>query len=92
MLDRDSPRIGAGQIADQLFVRRWGLERILAQCPQQAFSFLPQTCRGIFLRVLLRLFGKDNLPLHQPRSFTHFPTEVASPFRMDRLMPGIERR
>jgi hypothetical protein len=68
------------------------LERILAQHFEEAISFVSKACRCVFLRVLLRLFGKDELPLHQGSSFAHFPMGVASPLRMDCLMRGMDSR
>ena len=90
VLDVDPSGVCAGQIADEFFVGWRVLKRIIRQNTQKKLCLRFQTRARQLLGVLLRLFCEDKLIFHQSSSLAHADTGVASPARMDSLMPGIE--
>jgi hypothetical protein len=93
VLNRDSPGVCSGKIADKLLVR-WGyLVRILRENMKKSLSFSFQACSSDSCGIFLRLFRVYNSPLsYHPGFSLHFSTGVLSPLRIDSLMPGTERR
>lgn len=92
VLNGDATGISSRKVSDQLF-KGWGcLKRIFRENFKQFFGFLSQACCRNFLCVLLSFPGIDNPPLYHPGFSLHFLTGVLSPFRMDSLMPGIDKR
>jgi len=90
VLDIDPSGIGTGEIADELFVGWRVLKRIIRQYIQKKLRLGFQTSARNLLGVLLGLFCEDKLIFHQSSFLAHSDTGVASPTRMDSLMPGIE--
>ena len=92
VLNIDTARIGAGQIAHELFVRWRILVGVLSQNFEQGLRLLFKSGGGKFFGVFLRLVGVTQRPIHQRSSLRHFDTRVFNPRRMDARMPGIESR
>ena len=93
VLNIDPAGVGALKIADELFKRRWGLERIGGQNFQNRFCLRSQAGLSDPLGVLPRLRRKNEPPRpHQPGSFLHFSTGVFRPRRIDSRIPGMESR
>jgi len=93
MLDIDPAGVGAFQITKKLLEGRWLLEGISGKQREKLFGLRAETRGCKPASILLRLPGKDNLPrLHQPGSFSHSSTGVASPSRTDSRMPGTDSR
>lgn len=92
MLDVDAPRIGTGQIADQLFVRRRSLKRIGGEHSEQFQRFWLQAGGSQLLRVLLRMLREDDLPTHHLSALALLPKGSAMPALIDSRMPGTASR
>ena len=92
VLNGDAAGKGSGKVSDQLFKGWRGLKRIFRENFEKFFDFLPQACPRNLLCILLSLPGIDNPPLYHPGFSLHFLRGVLSPFRMDSLMPGIDKR
>lgn len=92
MLDVDATGIGARQISDELFVWRRLLKRILRDDIEKTLRLWPEVRRRKFPGVLLRLFGVNNRPIHQPGLVEDLPRGSAMPLRMESRIPGIEMR
>jgi len=92
VLNTDTTGISPRKISGQLFKAWRGLKRIFGEDFKKLFSFWFQACRGNLLCILLGLLGIDNLPRYHPGFSLHFLTDVLRPFRIDSLMPGIDKR
>ena len=96
MLDVDSPREGALEVADQLFKGRRALSWIPAEEFQQLLRFLakpaPRDFSGVFLGLSCEHDPPGGTGFYQPGFSEVLLSGVRSPFRIDSLMPGIARR
>jgi len=92
VLNIDALRRGSGEVSNEFFIGGRSSKWIFRENMNQSFNFLPQTCCVNFLGVLLSLLGIDNPPLYHPGFSLHFLTGVFKPFRMDSLIPGIDKR
>ena len=96
MLDVDSSREGAREVAHELFESGWLLPGIRPKDFEKLFGLFTQTTGRKLPRVFLRLPRKDDLPGpgsdYQPGRFDVLESGVRNPFRIDSRIPGIERR
>ena len=92
VLDVDAAGTGAGEIADELLKRGWGLVGVTAEDIEQRFGFWSQAGGGEFLGVFLGLAREDQLPGYHVRRWRHRATGVCSPLRMDSRIPGMDTR
>ena len=96
MLDIDSSRVGAREIADELLEPRLLLPRIPSENLDEFLGLFAQAAGRKFPGVFLRLLGEDDLPgprlVYQPGRFDVLDRGVRIPFRIDSRIPGIERR
>src|SRR5262245_37762984 len=92
MLNVDSPREGALEVADQLFEGRRSLARITADNVQQGLGLLAKPAPRDLPRVLLRLSREYDPPggggFYQPGFSEVLLSGVFSPFRIDSRIPG----
>lgn len=92
VLNVDAARIGAGQIAHQLFVGRRVLKRIPGDEIEQALGLGFEIRGRDFPGVLLGLFRVNDRPTHQPGFLKVLLSGTAMPLRMDSRMPRMETR
>jgi hypothetical protein len=96
VLDIDSSREGARQVANELFESRRLLPGIRPKDLEEFFGLFSKTAGRKLPCVFLRLPRKDDLPgpgfAYQPGRFEVLESGVRNPFRIDSRIPGIERR
>ncbi len=92
MLNVDSSRTGASEIAHEHFVRRGTLPWILSKNIEQSFGLGTQIGCREFLGVLLCLLGEYESPTHQSSSSEHCSMGVLSPAMIESVIPGTEWR
>jgi len=92
MLDVDPVGTGSLQVPHQLFKGGRIAKRIVGEKIEKNLRLRLQMGRSDLTRVLLRLFGKDNHPVHQPGSVEVLSSGSAIPLRMESRMPGMETR
>ena len=93
MMDVDSPRAGAGEIADEFLKRRRRLKRIVPKDVEQRLGLRFESGAAEFLCVFDGLRREHDPPrCHQSSDSRHFFTGVFIPLRIDSRMPGMERR
>lgn len=92
VLDVDSARVGAGKIADELLKWRRVLKGVSCEDVEHPFRLGAEAgCREL-LGIFLGLSCEDKRPGYHLSLVRHFLTGVFSPFRIDSLIPGIDRR
>ena len=96
MLNVDPARTGAREIANEFLETRRRLSRILPQNLEKLLGLLLEPAAREFAGVSLRLTRKDQAPgtraALQPGFAKVLERGVASPWRIDSRMPGIESR
>ena len=96
VLDVDSSRAGAREIANELLVARLLLPGIRSENLDEFLGLFAQAAGRKFPGVFLRLPGEDDLPgprfAYQPGRFDVLEIGVRIPCRIDSRIPGIERR
>ena len=96
VLEVDSSREGAREVAHELFESGRLLPGIRPKDFEELFGFFAQTAGRELPRVFLRLPRKDDLPgpgfAYQPGRFEVLESGMRNPFRIDSRIPGIERR
>lgn len=96
VLDVDSSREGAREVAHELFESGWLRQVLRPKDFEEHFGFFAQTPGRELPRVFLRLPRKDDLTgpgfAYQPGRFDVLESGVRNPFRIDSRIPGIESR
>src|SRR3984885_10641824 len=91
VLNIDAAGVCAAQIPEEFLKRRRLLKGIVGEDAEKLFRLRSQTCRTETAGIFLGLLSEDDPPrCHQPGSFSHWFTGVASPSMMDSRMPGTE--
>ncbi len=92
MLNVDSARIRAGQVAHKFFVWRGILVRIIGQDRKECLCFRLQSGAIELFGVFSRLSGVNEFPAHQSSSAEQSDRSAASPSLIDSRMPGMESK
>ena len=92
MLDIDPAGASAGEVADELFIRRRGLIWVPRKDSEELFRLGLKAGTGDLPGVPSCLSGENQSPAHQSRTLEHFSTGVFSPLMMDSRIPGMAVR
>lgn len=92
MLNIDAARVCAGEIPNELLVRRRIRKGITGKYFKQHQRLFLQSGGCQFLCVFLRVLGIDERPAHQRSPFASLLTGVFIPSRIDLRIPGIDNR
>jgi len=94
MLYGNSAGVSTGKVANQLFVRRGILERVVPEYFDEWLYFFPEPGRGALFCIFLSLLCIDQFIARRYHlsSLLHFSTGVAIPSLIDSRIPGIDSR